>query len=77
MRKRILGFVFAPALLAAMAVPLFGAGGTALAVPAHVEANHCQTLANGQVPTNNAGVKVGVHIAHGIDANPAVHANAC
>ncbi len=33
MRKKILGFVFAAALLAAMAVPLFG-GGTALADPA-------------------------------------------
>ncbi len=31
MRKRILAFVFAAALLAAMAVPLFGGGGTALA----------------------------------------------
>lgn len=57
MRKRILGFVFAAAVLAAMAVPLFG-GGTALAVPAHVHnPNHCQNLANGQL---NAGV----HTAH-------------
>ncbi len=31
MRKRILGFVFAAALLAAMAVPLFGGVGTAQA----------------------------------------------
>ncbi len=29
MRKKILGFVFAAALLAAMAVPMFGSGGTA------------------------------------------------
>ncbi len=31
MRKKILGFVFAASLLAAMAVPLFGSGGTAFA----------------------------------------------
>ena len=31
MRKKILALVFAAALLAAMAVPLFGGGGTALA----------------------------------------------
>ncbi len=31
MRKRILGFVFSAALLAAMAVPLVGGGDTALA----------------------------------------------
>ncbi len=31
MRKKILGFVFAAALLAAVAVPLFGAAGTAQA----------------------------------------------
>jgi len=31
MRKKILAFVFAAALLVAMAVPLFGGGGTALA----------------------------------------------
>ena len=32
MRKKILGFVFAAALLVAMAVPLFGGGGTAEAI---------------------------------------------
>ncbi len=31
MRKKILGFVFAAAVLMAMAVPLFGGGGSALA----------------------------------------------
>ncbi len=35
MRKKILAFVFAAALLITMAVPLFGGGGTALAQPAH------------------------------------------
>ena len=74
MRKKILSFVFAAALLAALAVPLFG-GGTALAVPAHVGASHCQNLANGQVPTNNAGDPVGVHIAH--NTADVVHANTC
>ncbi len=69
MRKKILAFVFAAAVLVAMAVPLFGSG-TALAVPAHVGANHCQDLANGVA---NAGV----HNAHGIAANPAVHAQTC
>ena len=33
MRKKILGFVFAAAVLAAMAVPLFGGAGTASANP--------------------------------------------
>ena len=35
MRKKILGFVFAAALLATMAIPVFGGGGTALADPSH------------------------------------------
>ena len=53
MRKRILGFVFAAALLAAMAVPLFG-GGTALATggvrppdnPTHGNAPVCVIAGN-------------------------------
>ncbi len=64
MRKRILSFVFAAALLAAFAVPLFGGAGTALAVPAHVEAAHCQDLANGQITGKNTQVTQGVHTAH-------------
>ncbi len=64
MRKKILGFVFAAAVLAAMAVPLFGSGGTAEAVPAHVEAAHCQDLANGQITGKNSQVTQGVHTAH-------------
>ncbi len=36
MRKKILGFVFAAAVLAAMAVPLFGTGGTAEAAGINV-----------------------------------------
>jgi len=35
MRKKILAFVFAAALLVAMAVPLFSGGGTAVAVGLH------------------------------------------
>ena len=37
MRKRILAFVFAAAVLMAMALPLLGGGGTALASASRVE----------------------------------------
>ena len=40
MRKKILAFVFAAALLVAMAVPVFGGGGTALARQDRVLVTH-------------------------------------
>ena len=59
MRKKILGFVIAAALLAAFAVPLFGGGGTA---QAH---SHFVVLPDGQCAwiTNgaNGGVEGAAH----------------
>ncbi len=75
MRKKILGFVFAAALLAAVAVPLFGGGTPAYAanVGSVTTGNGaCQNLANGgTVGTTNphTGLLVGLHTAH---ANSAV-----
>ena len=86
MRKRILGFVFAAALLAAMAVPLFGSGGTAFAhntghVPTGAET--CVDVGSGNHPPEgnafgNEGHARGVfHAAHAGEGKSAVHSGVC
>ncbi len=73
MRKKILGFVFAAALLAALAVPLFG-GGTALAGnfgSVDIPGPGCVALANaGGTGDPQPG---GLHAAH--LASPVVFGN--
>ncbi len=75
MRKKILGFVFAAALLAAMAVPLFGSGGTASAhnTGQVITPVGCADVGGGNAPAEgNAfgteGHARGIH--HAIHAGP-------
>ncbi len=56
MRKRILGLIFAAAMMAAVAVPLFGSGGVASAHERCVDNGHVvQEIANGQAEDDPAG----------------------
>ncbi|MFQ5814364.1 MAG: hypothetical protein ACE5I2_14400 [Anaerolineae bacterium] len=58
MRKKIVGFVFAAALLAAMAVPLFSGGGTALATHGHqlvTPGTTVDDIASGQTSNDGNG----------------------
>ena len=77
MRKKILGFVFAAALLAALAVPLFGGDGTALAANRGsvttarnpIAGAACQDLANGSQTAGTTNPHFdpdlsGLHTAH-------------
>ena len=85
MRKKILGFVFAAALLAALAVPLFG-GGTAFAHNVgHVDTPvGCADVGGGNAPPEGNAVGNGGHprgIHHAIHAGPqdksAVESGSC
>ena len=74
MRKKILGFVFAAALLAALAVPLFGGAGTAQAG----NFGSVDTPGAGCVAVANAGgtgdpQPGGLHKAH--NASPVLFGN--
>ncbi len=61
MRKRILGFVFAAALLAAMAVPLFGGVGTALAEPPTPACNGLD-VAHGKIHSSGTQGEMTLHV---------------
>ena len=70
MRKKILGFVFAAAVLMAMAVPLFGGVGTASAHNlghVHTGAGTCVEVGGGNFPPegngNGPGGLAGIHHA--------------
>ncbi len=61
MRKKILGFVFAAALLAAMAVPLFAGGGTAFA-GSRTQACTGLDVAHDQIHSSGTQGEVTLHV---------------
>ncbi len=84
MRKKILGFVFAAALLVAMAMPLFGGGTASAHNVGHIDTPvQCVDVGGGNSPPmGNAfgteGHKRGVHHAsHAGQSNSAVQGGTC
>ena len=82
MRKKVLAFVFAAAVVGSMAVPLLGGGGTALAVPLHqhlldtpgaidikVAQGLCTAAAHGQHDTAFHNFHSNVHVGVFIAGN--------
>ena len=83
MRKKVLGFVFAAVLMIALAVPLFGAGGTAEAhnVGHLISPVQCVDVGGGNHPPEagpNSGHARGVnHASHAGQNQSAVHLGSC
>ncbi len=75
MRKKILGFVFAAAVLAAMTVPLFGAAGAAQASPSWVPTPNGECHQIGHVGGHFEGHSMPPQARFGV--GPIVHQTTC